>query len=165
MSIAVTTDGKLYAWGRNADGQLGDGTITDKSTPVQIGSLTNWKQVSTGGRHCAGIKTDGTLWTWGYNSFYGQLGDGTTVTKSSPVQIGSLTDWKQVVCGYNSTLCIKTDGTLWAWGANWSGHLGLSGNRSSPVQVGSLTNWKQISIRGGDVFGTASTLAITYREI
>ncbi len=161
-----TTPG-LWAWGRNSislsfpttvvSGQLGDGTIVDKSSPVQIGTLTNWKQVSGGADHSLAIKTDGTLWAWGhqtggYSSFAttvdeGALGDGTIINKSSPVQIGALTNWKQVDGGLGFSVAIKTDGTIWSWGSNRAGQLG-SGTvtrRSSPVQIGSLTNWKQVS--------------------
>lgn len=89
--------------------------------------------------------TGETLWGWRSNNS-GQLGLGNTVDKSSPVQIGSLTNWKYIKGGVDS-LAIKTDGTLWSWGWNLYGKLGLMDtiNRSSPVQVGSLTNWKQVS--------------------
>jgi len=129
-------------------GQLGLGDTTNISSPVQVGTLTNWKQVSAGSGYTFCIKTDGTLWTWGFNN-YGQLGLGNTTNRSSPVQVGSLTNWKQVSQGTNAshTGAVKTDGTLWTWGFNNLGQLGLgdSNNRSSPVQVGSLTNFKQAS--------------------
>jgi alpha-tubulin suppressor-like RCC1 family protein len=161
-----TTPG-LWAWGRNfinlafpttsVSGQLGDGTIVDKSSPVQIGSLTNWKQVSAGADHSLAIKTDGTLWAWGhqtggYSSFAttvdeGALGDGTIINKSSPVQIGALTNWKQISGGLGFSVAVKTDGTIWTWGSNRTGQLGSATvvRRSSPVQIGSLTNWKQVA--------------------
>jgi alpha-tubulin suppressor-like RCC1 family protein len=84
-------------WGRNQLGQLGDNTVTHKSSPVQtIAGGTNWKLVSSGSYHSAAIKTDGTLWTWGSGA-YGQIGDGTTTNKSSPVQtIAGGTNWKMV---------------------------------------------------------------------
>jgi alpha-tubulin suppressor-like RCC1 family protein len=136
---AIKTDGTLWAWGRNSFyGILGDGTTVDKSSPVQIGSLTDWALLSKnwGSLHSAAIKTDGTLWTWGYN-VQGQLGDGTTVNKSSPVQIGSLTDWANVSVGAYTCWAIKTDGTLWAWGNGGNGILGdgTTVNKSSPVQM------------------------------
>jgi alpha-tubulin suppressor-like RCC1 family protein len=146
----VYSGGELYAWGYNSSGQLGDGTVISRSSPAQIGALTNWAQVAAGPangtNHNASVKTDGTLWTWGYNSS-GQLGDGTTVSKSSPVQIGALTNWAQVAVGRFHTASLKTDGTLWAWGNNQVGRLG-DGTviaRSSPVQIGALTNWAQVS--------------------
>ena len=84
---------ELYAWGAGGSGQLGDGTVVNRSSPVQVGALTNWAQVSAGDDHTACVKTDGTLFTWGDNSPNGQLGDGTIVDKSSPVQVGALTNW------------------------------------------------------------------------
>ena len=95
----VLGTGGLYTFGSDTFGELGDGTIVDKSSPVQVGSLTNWAQVAGGYAHTAAVKTDGTLWTFGRN-FYGQLSDGTIVDKSSPVQVGSLTNWKQVASEY-----------------------------------------------------------------
>ncbi len=156
MGACIKTDGTLWTWGSNVSGQLGLNDTTNRSSPVQVGSLTNWKQVDCGDNnvnqnitHTACIKTDGTLWTWGSNVF-GQLGLNDTTNRSSPVQVGSLTNWKQVDCGQYHTACIKTDGTLWTWGYNASGELGLQdiAERSSPVQVGSLTNWKQVGTGG-----------------
>jgi alpha-tubulin suppressor-like RCC1 family protein len=155
-TIAIQTNGTLWACGYNDYGQIGNGqavsTTVFYSTPIQVGSLTNWKQISAGYSFVAAIKTDGTLWTWGQNNqfnitFYGNLGLGDTAHRSSPVQVGSLTNWKYVSAGANCTAAIKTDGTLWTFGANDYGQLG-SGTispRSSPVQVGSLTNWKQVA--------------------
>ena len=82
------------------------------------------------------VKTDGTLWAWGDNS-YGQLGDGTTTHRLSPVQVGS--GFASVAAGYYHTVAVKTDGTLWAWGYNDYGQLGdgTTTYRLSPVQVGS----------------------------
>jgi alpha-tubulin suppressor-like RCC1 family protein len=154
------TPGILYAWGDNGIGQLGDGTITSSSSPVQIGALTNWYQVSGGTSHSLAVKTDGTLWAWGFNGS-GQLGDGTTTSRSSPIQIGALTNWSQVSGGSTYSLAVKTDGTLWAWGNNGSGQLGdgTTTRKSSPVQIGALTNWSQVS-GGGIIFGNGHSLAI-----
>jgi alpha-tubulin suppressor-like RCC1 family protein len=95
-----------------------------------------------------GIKTDGTLWLWGNNG-YGELGDNTTAGTSSPVQtVSAGTNWKQVACGRYITAGIKTDGTLWTWGYNGNGQLGVNDitHRSSPVQtVSGGTNWKLVS--------------------
>jgi alpha-tubulin suppressor-like RCC1 family protein len=145
---SIKTDGTLWTWGRNNNGQLGDNSITNKSSPVQtIAGGTNWKQVAAGQYHTAAIKTDGTLWTWGYNG-NGQLGDNTITHKSSPVQtIAGGTNWKQVACGYH-TAAIKTDGTLWTWGNNSYGQLGDNSftYKSSPVQtIAGGTNWKQVA--------------------
>jgi len=148
-TAAIKTDGTLWLWGRNTYGQLGDNTIANKSSPVQtVAGGTNWKLVSGGRYHTAAIKTDGTLWLWGYNT-YGQLGDNTTVSKSSPVQtVAGGTNWKSVASGGIHTAAIKTDGTLWTWGDNTLGKLGdnTTVSKSSPVQtISGGTNWKQVS--------------------
>ena len=148
-TVAIKTDGTLWLWGDNSNGQLGDSTIADRSSPVQtIAGGTSWKQVSCGARHSAAIKTDGTLWTWGDNGA-GQLGDNTITNRSSPVQtIAAGTNWKQVSCSYSNMAAIKTDGTLWTWGNNGGGQLGDNSTtrKSSPVQtIAGGTNWKQAS--------------------
>ena len=145
---AVKTDGTLWTWGNDSDGQLGINVNGGYCfTPIQVGTLTDWKCVETNERSVCAIKTDGTLWTWGLNTL-GQLGHNDRTSRSSPVQVGTLTNWKQVSVGKNHTLAIKTDGTLWGWGRNDWGQLGigLSGaaHRSSPVQIGTLTNWKTV---------------------
>jgi alpha-tubulin suppressor-like RCC1 family protein len=109
-TAAVKTDGTIWTWGRNSNGRLGDDTTVNKSSPVQIGALTNWSQVSAGLGHTASIKTDGTVWAWGYNTD-GQIGDGTVVAKSSPVQIGALTNWSQVSAGGTHVVAIVQETT------------------------------------------------------
>jgi alpha-tubulin suppressor-like RCC1 family protein len=151
-TAAIKTDGTLWTWGRNNYGQLGDNTITNRSTPVTtFAGGTNWKQVSSGGYHTAAIKTDGTLWIWGRQNA-NQLGDNTTVSKSTPVTtFAGGTDWKQVECGLFYTAAIKTDGTLWTWGYNYFGNLGINvagaaGIRCTPVTTfAGGTNWKQVA--------------------
>jgi len=151
-TAGVKTDGTLWLWGRNAYGELGIGNTGIKSSPVQtITGGANWTQVSASSSFVgfsAGVKSDGTLWLWGFNG-YGQLGDNTTVNKSSPVQtITGGTNWKQVSCGYGHVACVKTDGTLWLWGNNTIGQLGnnTTARRSSPVQtIAGGTNWKQVA--------------------
>ena len=143
---------QLWLWGFNFSGQLGDNSVTHRSSPVQtVAGGTNWKQVSGGDDHTAAIKTDGTLWLWGWN-FSGELGDTTRTHRSSPIQTASGgTNWKQVSCGSNTTAAIKTDGTLWVWGMNTYGQLGTNDivHRSSPVQtISGGTNWKQVSCGG-----------------
>jgi alpha-tubulin suppressor-like RCC1 family protein len=148
-TAAIKTDGTLWIWGNSALGQLGDGTIVAKSSPVQtIAGGTNWRQVSAGIYHTAAIKTDGTLWLWGHNN-YGTLGDNTITHRSSPVQtISGGNNWRLVSAGHNMNAAIKTDGTLWTWGRNGSGSLGDNTTvwRSSPVQtVAGGTNWRLVS--------------------
>jgi alpha-tubulin suppressor-like RCC1 family protein len=137
---AIKEDGSLYTWGQNTNGGLGTNDTIHRSIPIQtIAGGFSWKQVSCGWLHTAAIKNNGTLWTWGQNT-YGQLGDNSTTHRSSPVQtIVGGSNWKKVVAGYQSTYGLKTDGTLWAWGRNDYGSLGDSTlvHRSSPVQIGS----------------------------
>jgi alpha-tubulin suppressor-like RCC1 family protein len=146
-TAAIKTDGTLWIWGLNNYGQLGYNTATNKSSPTQtVAGGTNWKQVACGNYHTAAIKTDGTLWCWGWNN---GLGDNTAVNKSSPVQtVAGGTNWKQVSAGSDHTACIKTDGTLWSWGFYFYGQLGdnTSNTRSSPVQTVLYgNNWKQVA--------------------
>ncbi len=143
-AFAIKTDGTLWAWGYNAYGQIGDNTSTNKSSPVQVGTLTTWATVSNGGYGALAVKTDGTLWAWGWGQD-GQLGDGTTVSKSSPVQVGTLTNWSSANLGYSHAVAVKTDGTLWSWGTGSFGQLGTGSTVlvNSPVQIGTLTNWSE----------------------
>ena len=114
-----------------------------------------WKVVTAGDYHTLAIKPDGTLWAWGGNG-NGQLGDGTNISKCSPVQIGSASDWETIVAGDYHALAIKTDGSLWAWGDNSYGQLGddTQENKNSPVQIGTATDWKSV------VAGSLHSLAI-----
>ena len=154
-TAAIKTDGTLWGWGGNSQGQLGDNTIINRSTPITtFAGGTNWKQVSGGNQYTAAIKTDGTLWTWGRNDT-GQLGTNTStfaVIPATPVTtFAGGTNWKQVDCGGYVTSAIKTDGTLWTWGFNYAGNLGdnTTINRSTPVTTfAGGTNWKQV-ISGG----------------
>ena len=153
-TVAIKTDGTLWTWGRNNFGQIGDNTTTHRSSPVQTVTFgTNWKYVSGGDRYTAAIKNDGTLWTWGFNS-NGMLGDNTTTNKSSPVQTVTFgTNWKSVACSNYHMSAIKTDGTLWLWGYNNSGQLGdnTTTNKSSPIQTVAFgTNWKSVSSGGSN---------------
>lgn len=146
-SAAIKTDGTLWTWGYNIGGQLGLGNTTQYSSPMQVGALTNWSKIAIGyNGGFYGVKTDGTLWSWGLGSL-GRLGLGNTTSYSSPKQIGALTAWLNVSGGNYYALATKTDGTLWGWGYNGSGNLGQSDttNRSSPTQIGALTNWSKIS--------------------
>ena len=161
----VTADsfrqGTLFTWGSNAYGELGDNTTTQRLTPITtLSGGANWKQVFSIRDQTAAIKTDGTLWTWGYNLF-GQLGDNTTTNRLTPVTtFAGGTNWKQVSAstGY-FTAAIKTDGTLWTWGRNVLGQLGdnTTTQRNTPVTTfAGGTNWKQVSC------GSNHTSAVTY---
>ena len=152
-TIAIKTDGTLWTWGRNQVGQLGVNDTTNRSTPVTtlLGG-NNWKSIAGGGDHTIAIKTDGSLWTWGWN-FYGELGVNDTTTRSTPVTtlLGG-NNWKSIAGGGFHTIAIKTDGTLWNWGENNFGQLGVNDTttRSTPVTtILGGTNWKSIA-GGGD---------------
>lgn len=155
-----SSSGTMWGWGYNGTGSMGDGTALNRSSPIQIGSLATWSSIGAGDRHAIAVKTDGTLWAWGYNN-HGQLGvatnAGTVTGVSSPVQVGALTNWVKVVTNGDHTLAIKTDGTLWAWGYNGQGQLGLGSttDASSPVQVGAGTSWTAIAV------GRLCSLAVT----
>ena len=148
--LCTKTDGTLWSWGLNTVGELGLGNLTTRSSPVQIGALTNWSVPTVAASWSLCTKTDGTLWAWGDNR-HGSLGLGDVYIyppganrRSSPVQVGSLTNWAIPFVGNASgSGCLKTDGTLWAWGRNLNGSSGLGDvvERSSPVQIGNLTTW------------------------
>ena len=148
FSMGISKDGKLWGWGINTSGQLGDNTLVSKSSPVQIGTLSNWSKVASGDNFSLSIKTDGTLWGWGVQNTNGELGNNTKISTSSPIQIGTLSNWSQISAGLNHVVSIKTDGTLWTWGNNSSGELGLNlattEHRSSPVQLGTLNDWSKV---------------------
>ena len=151
FTAAIKTDGTLWTWGRNNQGQLGNGTTTNNPSPVQIAGTT-WKQVSAGFESMGAIKTDGTLWTWGINEWPNvTLGVGDSTNRSSPTQVSGTT-WKQISMGRRSAAAIKTDGTLWCWGDRGDGGVGdgvISGfvSMSSPIQTtAGGTNWKQVSV-------------------
>ena len=161
--LAVKTDGTLWAWGNNANGQLGLGDVVSRSSPVQVGTATDWAKVSCRpGSVTHAIKTNGTLWAWGYNG-NGNFGNSSTTSTSSPVQVGTDTNWKQVEC-YGATIGLKTNGTLYVWGTSsypqstpagqppWNRQAyrtcgnGTTADRTSPVQVGfSWNTWTHVS--------------------
>lgn len=134
-AVALNSEGYVYAWGKNGNGQLGNGTTTNSATPVNVGGgLADAVAVAAGGSHSLALKGDGTLWAWGENA-YGQLGDGSTTDRTTPVQV--LTGVVAVSAGQWHTLALKTDGTLWAWGRNANGQLGdgTTSDRATPVPV------------------------------
>jgi alpha-tubulin suppressor-like RCC1 family protein len=97
--LSIKTDGTLWSWGRNVEGELGLGNRTNYSSPKQIGALTNWLNISCGSYHSIATKTDGTLWSWGKSEF-GELGLGNLTSYSSPKQVGSLSGWTAVSSGW-----------------------------------------------------------------
>jgi alpha-tubulin suppressor-like RCC1 family protein/subtilisin family serine protease len=145
----------VWAWGYNENGQLGDCTTTDRTTPVQVGDLSGVKDVAGGFNHSLALKDDGTVWAWGAN-FAGQLGDGTTTDSMIPVKVSGLSGIKDVSSGENHSLALKDDGTVWAWGYNEIGQLGDgtsyrdgtgASHRSTPAQVSGLSG--VVAVAGG----------------
>lgn len=153
-SAAIKTNGTLWTWGYNGMGELGLGDLVARNSPVQVGALSNWAKVAVGESFMLAVKTDATLWSWGGSAVGGVLGNTTASGKrSSPVQVGSLSDWSQVICTARTSCAIKTDGTLWTWGNGTSFQLGTgsTGTVSSPVQVGTDTTWTMVS--RGEAYG------------
>ena len=149
-SLAIKTNGTLWTWGDNSNGQLGDGTTLKRNTPVQIGSDTDWSSISGGLYFSVALKNNGTLWTWGNNDF-AHLGNGTTGgTIYTPQQVGVDTDWSSISSNFDHTIALKSNGTLWAWGGNNKGQLGdgTTVDKNIPTQIGSATDWSQIAPGG-----------------
>ena len=145
-TIYVKDDGTVWAWGNNNNGQLGDGSAASKNTPVQVSGLYSMTAVAAGSGHIVALKNDGTVWAWGNNST-GQLGNGNfTPSNPTPAQVSGLSGMSSgvviaVAAGYDHTVALKNDGTVWAWGNNATGQLG-NGNitpSNTPVQVSGLS--------------------------
>lgn len=156
-SVGLKSDGTIWAWGNGADGRLGNSSFVSQVTPVQVGTATDWKSIKAGADHCIAVKTTGTLWVWGKNDV-GQLGTGSYASPIIyPVQIGGLTTWDKISAGYYHNLAIRINGTLWSWGSNTFGQLGIGNftTNVNPIQVGTLTNYT--SIEAGYLHSSALT--------
>ena len=166
-TLAVKTDGTLWAWGKNDQSQLGLNSTTQYSSPTQVGTDTNWSTV--GGGYATtnmAIKTDGTLWGWG-NNYWGYLASNDRTPYSSPRQVGTDTNWSKVAKGPG--MGQKTDGTIWMWSYNGYGQLGQNAtqHKSSPCQVGTKTDWTSFDtnlytaagVRGGELYIWGSNIS------
>lgn len=142
-SAAITKDGSLYMWGYNRSGQLGDGTTTDRYTPVKI--MDNVASVSLGGSHSAAVTKDGSLYMWGDNG-NGRLGDGTTTDRYTPVKI--MDNVASVSLGSSHSAAITKDGSLYMWGYNYYWQLGdgTTTDRYTPVKI--MDNVASVSLGG-----------------
>jgi len=155
FSLAMKADGTVWAWGRNTNGQLGDGTIFQRTTPVKIGGLGGVVAIAAGAYHSLALKADGTVWAWGSNGA-GQIGDGTTSSqRNAPVQVAGIGGVTAIAAGSYHSLAVKSDGSVWAWGNNGSGQLGdgSTTNRNTPVQVADLTG--AVAVAGGSYHSLA----------
>jgi uncharacterized repeat protein (TIGR01451 family) len=155
-SVAAKSDGTVWAWGYNFNGELGNGTVVDQSAPVQATALTGVIAVAAGDAHTLALKSDGTVWAWGYN-FNGQLGAGSFdyTDRSTPVQVINLTNVVAIAAGGRGSMAVKNDGTVWVWGGyktdmfttlptDWY----TSGGPSGPYQVPGLSNIVAVSASG-----------------
>jgi alpha-tubulin suppressor-like RCC1 family protein len=164
-TVALKNDGGVWAWGRNAEGQLGDGTTNNRATPAPVPGFSDVLAISAGQNHIVALKRDQTVWAWGRNS-YGQLGDGTRRNnRLLPVQVtmadGSpLRGVMGITAGYKHTVALKSDGSVWAWGGGigeegW----GSASDRLTPVPV-KLADGSQLSGIIAVAAGLSYTLAL-----
>ena len=147
-TAVIRKDGSVWAWGRNSYGQLGNAATTDSLAPVQVkaaggeGYLTDVTVVAAGFHYTLAMTANGSVWAWGRNR-NGQLGSGTTADSAVPVRVrgaggqGYLADVTAIAPGWDHTIALKKDGTVWAWGMSWNGLLGNGQETDStvPVQV------------------------------
>lgn len=132
-AITVKADGSVWAWGRNDHGQVGDGTMTSRSLPVQVTGLTNVVAVAAGHDHSLALRSDGTVWAWGQTA----VGDGAGGDRLAPVQVVGLTGTTSLSAGYGHSTALDASGNLRTWGNNTNGQLGdgTTMYRDAPVQV------------------------------
>ncbi len=163
LTFAVRDDGSLWAWGYNGGGGLGVGELAGVqyvTTPTRVGLDTGWVRVVSSQEQTFAIKEDGSLWAWGSN-WGGRLGlgdIGVDTIVGEPVRVGVEEGWESVVSNGSQTFAVKDDGSLWAWGYNWDGELGLGdpsmhGVARSPVRIGVETDWRKIVTGAGRAFG------------
>ena len=148
--LAIAADGTLRAWGANDVGEIGDGTTADRLSPVTVPGISGVKAISAGSDHSLAVKSDGTVWAWGAN-FSGELGDGTTNnSRPVPAIVPGIDSVQAVAAGDSFSLALKTDGTVWSWGANWAGQLGDGSGfeQDHPVQIVGLRDIVAISAGG-----------------
>ncbi|MEY5024961.1 MAG: hypothetical protein RLZZ244_489, partial [Verrucomicrobiota bacterium] len=146
-TLAVLGDGRVLGWGGNESGQLGDGTTRGRSEAGWVSGLSGVVSVAAGGGHSLALKEDGSVWAWGNNA-YGQLGDGTTSHRSVAVSVNGLRSGVvAVAAGGTHSVAVKEDGSVWAWGANGAGQLGVGraaegavSRALAPVRVGDLSD-------------------------
>jgi alpha-tubulin suppressor-like RCC1 family protein len=154
-SLAVDQSGNVWAWGLNYHGQLGDGTFANRSSPVRLTAIQDVQAVADGAVTTMALKRDGTVWAWG-NNFVGQLGNGSGYsgnTSTIPVPVPGLSNVISIAANWQM-LAVRQDGTVWAWGGNDSGELGLGTTTSSlvPVPIPGLSGVKSVAASYGHSF-------------
>lgn len=163
-SLGIKTDGSLWAWGRNTEGQLGIGNVIWKNAPTRVGTDANWAKVFSVAQVSYAIKTDGTLWAWGggsSNNFaLGYIPD--TNNYLAPHQVGVSNDWIEIAPAFGHVIGLRSNGTLWAWGRNvdafnnpyYGNGIPDSNNyENNPTQIGVATDWARITISNQNFFG------------
>ncbi|WP_018588427.1 RCC1 domain-containing protein, partial [Salinispora arenicola] len=165
-SLALTSAGTVLAWGQNVHGQLGDGTTTDRDTPVNVDLPpgTDVTAIAAGDDHSLALTSAGTVLAWGQN-VHGQLGDGTTTDRDTPVNVDLPpgTDVTAIAAGDDHSLALTSAGTVLAWGQNVHGQLGdgTTTERDTPVNVDLPPGTDVTAIAGGDDHSLALTSAGT----
>ena len=144
---------RLFGWGNNEYGQLGDGTITERTSPIQIKPEIQFIQVSAGSGFSLAIDNEGNLWSWGWNGA-GELGDGTTTNKITPEQIKIKTKFSQIAAGGSHGLAIDNEGNLWSWGWNGLGQLGdgTTTDRITPIKITDGTKFEKVYAKSSSSF-------------
>jgi len=189
FTTGIQSNNLLFAWGTNNVFQVGDGTTTNKSLPVQISTSSfsqvsagfdhsaaltttnrlfvwgnqpstavltdfqSWTSIATGGDHFIGLRANGTVWLWGRNA-EGQIGDNTTLNRSSPVQLGSASNYTQISAGYYNSAAITNTGQLFIWGLGSAGQMGnlVVVSRSSPIQIPARSGRSWIQVSAGNQY-------------
>ncbi len=157
VGYALRSDGTMWAWGHNTQGQLGNGTATNSYVPVQVSGLTGVTAIAAGYLDGYALRSDGTVWAWGNNP-YGGLGTGSWLDTRVPVQVSGLTGVTAIAGTRYSAYALRSDGTVWAWGDNANGELGdgTTTNSNVPVQVSGLTGVTAISGGGSSAYALRS---------
>jgi hypothetical protein len=140
--LTVRSNGTVWAWGDNFYGELGNGTTSGSTVPVQVNGLSNVIAIAGGYLHSLAVRSNGTVWAWGRNE-HGELGNGTSDLDSVvPVQVSGLSNVAAVAAGYAYSVALRSDGTVWAWGYNADGELGngMTTDSPAPVQISGLSN-------------------------
>jgi hypothetical protein len=140
-SIAVRTDGSVWTWGRNAEGELGDGSfVLTRPLPGVVPGLTGVTKVSAGAYFNLVLVSDGTMKAWGHN-YYGQLGDNSELERRTPVVVVGMNGVTDIAAGSGFSVALRGNGTVWTWGQNVEGQLGdgTTTNRKLAAQVAGLS--------------------------